>query len=211
VQRVSDWVPDTAWRRQCYGLRRLLWQDFDHFTLLADTLDVDRAARAGFDGIAIYDNFVPPDSYATHAAEASASDLLFSFNVNPGYDGMQQRNLQPGSCYVPPPFAPAAPDLDWSKAEDRERAARLSAGRIADSLAATLATQSDPALSNARRGFFLAYLNSFNEWHEGHSFEPMKGAADLLPAERAMGYHNPEDGGYRLSALSLRLAEVLAG
>ena len=45
------------------------------------------------------------------------------------------------------------------------------------------------------------YINSFNEWHEGHQFEPMKSAANLTAAERAIGYHNPDDGQYRLDAL----------
>ena len=61
--------------------------------------------------------------------------------------------------------------------------------------------QTDPALLNAQRGFFLAYVNSFNEWHEGHAFEPMKDAPMLSPEEQASGYHNPERGDYRLGLL----------
>jgi hypothetical protein len=53
----------------------------------------------------------------------------------------------------------------------------------------------------AKRGFFLVYLNSFNEWHEGHQFEPMKDAGELTPAERARAYHNPDDGGQGLKLL----------
>ena len=68
--------------------------------------------------------------------------------------------------------------------------------------------QTDPALANARRGFFLVYINSFNEWHEGHQFEPMRDADDLTRAERAIGYHNPDDGGYRLKALRKLLRRV---
>ena len=70
--------------------------------------------------------------------------------------------------------------------------------------------QTDPALSNARRGFFLVYINSFNEWHEGHAFEPMKDFAQLTPDERAQGYHNPSDGVYRLETLGALLRPVLA-
>ena len=61
--------------------------------------------------------------------------------------------------------------------------------------------QGDSGLQNFRRGFFLIYLNSFNEWHEGHAFEPMKDAAALSPVERSFGYHNPIRGDYRLETL----------
>jgi len=60
-----------------------------------------------------------------------------------------------------------------------------------------------------KRGFFLAYLNSFNEWHEGHQFEPMKDRAALTPEERAVGYHNPDDGNYRLSVLKRLIGDVV--
>jgi hypothetical protein len=65
----------------------------------------------------------------------------------------------------------------------------------------TIALQSDPGLANAQRGFFLAYVNSFNEWHEGTVFEPMKDAAALDAEEKASGYDNPERGDYRLALL----------
>ena len=71
-----------------------------------------------------------------------------------------------------------------------------------------LAVQTDPALANAQRGFLLVYLTSFNEWHEGHAFEPMADAASLRPALRAFGYHNPARGDYRLAALSALLHQL---
>jgi uncharacterized protein YfaP (DUF2135 family) len=61
--------------------------------------------------------------------------------------------------------------------------------------------QTSPALANEKHGFFLVYINSFNEWHEGHQFEPMKNRADLTGAERALGYHNGDRGAYRLDSL----------
>ena len=67
---------------------------------------------------------------------------------------------------------------------ESERAAALAVTRIEESLDATIAAQADPALTNARRGFFLVYINSFNEWHEGHAFEPMTDAASLTPEQR---------------------------
>ena len=87
---------------------------------------------------------------------------------------------------------------DWIKAADRERAARASAARIREAFQATITVQTTPTLANVKHGFFLTYINSFNEWHEGHQFEPMKDAAALSSDERAIGYHNPADGGYRL-------------
>ena len=69
--------------------------------------------------------------------------------------------------------------------------------------------QTDPSLANVRRGFFLVYVTSFNEWFEGHVFEPMKDFAELTPAERAVGYHNPADGSYRLKQLQALLAETI--
>ena len=72
-----------------------------------------------------------------------------------------------------------------------------------------MAVQVNPALQNVRRGFLLVYLNSFNEWHEGHAFEPMKDAAALDPVERAFGYHNPARGDYRLSTLGSLLRPVV--
>ena len=64
---------------------------------------------------------------------------------------------------------------------------------------------------NAQRGFFLTYVNSFNEWHEGSAFEPMQDAAALSADERRVGYHNPQRGNYRLALLSSLVHGVLAG
>ena len=43
----------------------------------------------------------------------------------------------------------------------------------------------------ARTGFFLTFVNSFNEWHEGTQFEPVKGAATLTPARHHSGITIP--------------------
>lgn len=210
VSPISDYTADDVYARQFDALRKILRGGFDHLTLLADSLDFQRAARAGFDGIAIYDNFVAPSQYALGARRASDASLLFSFNANPGYDSIEPRIVEPDSCYAPAPFAPEADRIEWARAEERERAAALALARIAESLQASLAAQTDPAFSNARNGFFLAYLNSFNEWHEGHAFEPMKDAAELTPGERRFGYHNPVRGDYRLRFLSELLRPYLA-
>ena len=83
-------------------------------------------------------------------------------------------------------------------------------GRITESFRTTLALQSDASLANFRRGFLLTYLTSFNEWHEGHQFEPMKDRTALTPEELAIGYHNPDTGADRLATLRSLLAGVLA-
>jgi len=209
---MPGFTPDGLWREQTDAVRQALLGTFDHVTLLADSLIFDRAVACGFDGIAIFDNYMDPARYAGHASAASAAGLVFSFNVNPGFDAVVDRDVAPGSCYTPPAFAPpASAALDWTRAEERERAAELSRQRIASAFEATLRVQTDPALSNFVRGFFLVYINSFNEWHEGHSFEPMKDAAALTDEERALGYHNPADGAYRLDALRARIQPVLGG
>ncbi len=207
LRPVAGYTADAEWRRQTDTLRRLLRDDFDRLTLLADSLHMPRTLAAGFDGIAVYDNRVAPGDYAGIAAESSRRGLLFALNVNPGFDGITPRRLRASDCYQ---FSAPVPEpgrrLDWSRAEDREHAAALSAERIERSLAATLAAQVDPALANARAGFLLVYVNSFNEWHEGHAFEPMKDAADLTPEERLQGYRNPARGDYRLERLRASIA-----
>jgi hypothetical protein len=208
---VPDYTPDGEWRRQTDSLRDAVRGSFDKITLLADSLEFVRTPASGFDGIGIYDNFIPPEDYARYAAAASAAGLVFSFNVNPGYDQVEPRVFPQGPCpYEPRPFAPPTTGIDWSQPEGRELAARQSQQRIEQSFRSTLAVQTDPALENVRRGFFLVYVNSFNEWHEGHAFEPMKNAADFSPAERAIGYHNPAQGDYRLRALSALLGPLVS-
>jgi Glycosyl hydrolase family 99 len=206
---VRDYTPDEAWRRQTDSLRQTLRDDFRRLTLLADSLDFDRTSRAGFDGVAIYDNFVAPAEYAGYAAGASRAALVFSFNVNPGYDAIDPRRVDPQDCFEPSVFVPPTDGLDWTSPWDRERAASLSRDRIAESLQATLRAQADPALTNDQRGFLLVYINSFNEWHEGDAFEPMLNAAAIPTGQRVFGYHNPVRGDYRLAMLRDLLVEVV--
>jgi hypothetical protein len=212
---VRDYTPDDTYRRQFESLRGVLRGDFDHVTLLADTTDGVRAGRAGFDGVAIYDNFVGPDRYAAIAERASREGIVFSLNTNPGNDIIEPRDeggADDGAPSPPTPPSPTEPDrreLDFSLPGDRERAAVRSKRRISTSLETSLALQTDPALSNDKRGFLLVYVNSFNEWHEGHQFEPMRNAADIRPEEQPFGYHNPQQGDYRLQHLAGLLQGVL--
>ena len=204
---VAGYASDATWRRHTDAIRELLRREFPGFTLLADSLHLPRTRASGFDGIAIYDNVVGPERYPEIAGEASRQDLLFSLNVNPGFDTITPRRFTSEDCPSFPSFVPAAdPPIDWDTPEGRDRAALLSRRRIDESFAATVRAQADPASSNARRGFFLVYLNSFNEWHEGHAFEPMKDPAELSPGERAARYGNAGRGDERLE----RLRELLA-
>ena len=127
---------------------------------------------------------------------------MFSFAVNPGLDEIERREVPPGECYRPRPFLPLTDDLTWSRWEERERARALAEQRTEDTLRRNLLLQTHPWLGNVEQGFFLVFITSFNEWHEGHQYEPMKDYATLSPAERAVGYHNPADGAYRLRHLA---------
>src|SRR5215470_2512466 len=129
-QVTADYTPDSVWRRQTDSLRDALRRDFDHLTLLADSLEFARTPASGFDGIGIYDNFIGPEQYAGYAAGASRAGLVFSFNVNPGYDQIEPLSVPAGSCYSPRPFAPGGGPIDWTRPEERERAALLSTERI---------------------------------------------------------------------------------
>lgn len=203
---VPDFAANDVWQRQTTRLREIVRADFERLTLLADSLDMDRTRDSGFDGIGIYDNYVGPELYAEQAYFASRVGLVFSFNVNPGYDEILERDPDPTGCYHPRPFEPPTPELSFAQLRGRQLAQARSTERIEASLAATVAVQDDPALTNRQRGFFLVYINSFNEWHEGHAFEPMKNYGDLSPGEKELAYHNTLDGGFRLEVLTNALA-----
>jgi len=207
TRAIEDYTPDDVWRRQTDRLRNDLSSEFDHVTLLADSLEFRRTPASGFDGIAIYDSFVTPEAYRPLAAGASEAGLLSCFNVNAGFDGIEPRVVDPDSCYTPIPFEPGPGPIDWTTEAGRELAADRARQRIEASLSAALSVQLDPAFQNARRGFFLLFINSFNEWHEGTAFEPALNRAALTDGQLRFGYHNPRDGSYRLSTLR-RLLEA---
>jgi glycosyl hydrolase family 99 len=206
---VTDYAADDVWRRQTDAIRELLRGDFDHLTLLADSSQVVRTQAGGFDGIALFDNYVSPDIWPLHAQNCTARDLVFSFQANPGFDSIVWPQDDPDTCYRPPAFAPGGGVYDWARAADRSAAEAASRGRIADSFQTTVDLQIRPSLTNARKGFFLVYMNSFNEWHEGHQFEPARNRADLIAAQLALGLHNPEQGDYRLQTLAALIHRVV--
>jgi len=203
-------VGAAGWRQQTDVVRSAFAGHFDHVYLLADSSAVDHVRACGFDGVALYDNFVRPAAWPHIAHQCTGAGLLFSFNVNAGFDGIPRRHVVGGCCDDPPRLEPPG-SLDVDSPFSREAAKVRAEQRIDDSLYHTLALQADQGLTNASRGFFLAYINSFNEWHEGTAFEPMKSCIDLSTEERARGYHNPVQGDYRLALLKERLDEVLRG
>jgi hypothetical protein len=199
TSRVPLWAPASAWREETDLIRETLRREFDHVRLLADSSDLTRVRDSGFDGIALYDNYVRPETWTALARACRDFNLLFSFNINAGFDGIEPRTIDPDGCYAPLPFEPPA-RVDWRSLRGRDRAKQAAQGRIADSAATTVGLQIDQHLPNFRDGVFLVYINSFNEWHEGTAFEPMKDYRALGSADREL-YHNPLDGDYRLQTL----------
>lgn len=206
-QPVPDYAPDEAWRAQTDAIRNAVRPDFDRIVLLADSLDLGRTQASGFDGIAIYDSYVRPATWAAAADTFGGNELLYSFAINCGFDGYLPV-IPRGECDVPLPFEPPMGVVNWSSDPSRRAAEQASRARILESWHETLRLQADRERFNARSGFFLTYVNTFNEWHEGTSFEPARHRRDLTPAERALGYHNPDDGAWRLHLLQSLLQPV---
>ena len=209
---VPDYTSDGDWRRQTDATREGVRREFSRVYLLADSLDMGRMTASGFDGLAVYDNFVTPARWPRIAEDASGADLLFSFNVNPGFDRYPDRPPPPSPavdpCYGGPSgFEPGGTHPDWTDMAARAAAQGAALERISEAFATTTRLQQQPS-PNRTRGFFLAYVNSFNEWHEGHQFEPALDATDLSADQRRLGYHNPPDGFARLRHLRSLLAST---
>lgn len=210
TRAVPDFAPDGAWRRQTDQVRTALRHDFDHLWLLGDSLDTTRTSACGLDGVAVYDAFVRPPEWLSIAAGFTRRDLVFSFNINPGFDKYPARGPQ-DVCFEPTPFEPPVGSFDWTDPAARRAVEDASRDRILDAAATTLDMQRSDTLANARRGFLLTYINTFNEWHEGTAFEPARSYANLTGEERAIGYHNPTNGRWRLELLASMLGDVQAG
>jgi hypothetical protein len=207
TRQVPLWAPVSAWRQQTDTVRDALRRDFDRVLLLADSSALDRVRASGFDGMALYDNYVRPATWPALARACTEFDLAFSFNINAGFDGIEPRTFDPDGCYSPLLFEPPA-QVDWRSLRGRERARLTAMARISESAQTTVGLQVDPGLANVRTGEFLVFVNSFNEWHEGTAFEPMKDYRSLTPAERD-AYHNALDGDYRLTVLTELLRPLL--
>jgi len=207
-QIVPDYTPDDVWHRQTDTIRENARPLFDRVILLADSLDVGRTRAGGFDGMSVYDSFVRPASWPQAATDFGGNDLLYSFATNCGFD-LFVPVVPLGVCDLPLPFEPPiGVPVDWTSVESRRLAETAARGRILESLETTMDLQADPNRGNAQRGFFLTYLTTFNEWHEGTSFEPAKNRTDLLPQELPFNYHNPEDGAWRLNFLRSLLQPI---
>jgi len=206
---VGLWRPEAVWRRQTDTVRETLRRHFDSVWLLSDSPEANRALAAGFDGGFPYGAFTSAD-WPQLARAFSTRNLTFSPSINTGFDAVVERNVPADSCYRPPAFQPPA-DITWSRASERERAAHLALWQVEASLRTSLDVQTNSTLRNGSTGFFIVYIATFNEWHEGTSFEPMKDHAALLRQELPFGYHNPEHGRYRLDYLKPRLQRIIRG
>jgi glycosyl hydrolase family 99 len=202
---VPDFTEITTWRRQFDSLRAAVPSDIQPI-VLADSLDAGATSASGFDGMAIYDPFYRPTNWPGAASVFTAKQLLFSFNVNAGFDVYPPRPPF-GECFAPPRIEPPIEAEGWDETA-RGQALDASRARILDSLRTTLTLQLDPALTDRRRGFFAVYINSFNEWHEGTAFEPAADLRSLSPAQQAIGYHNPDNGRWRLQLLQDVMGEL---
>ena len=151
-----------------------------------------------------------PRAIAATPRAPPAPGLLFSFNVNPGYDQIEPRPderplLRAAPTSPRPPPASTSRPRSGASARPWPRPERIRASWEDNARRAARPGRSP----TPRRGFLLVYLNSFNEWHEGHAFEPMKDAAELTADERALGYRNPERGDYRLRTLAELQRQIL--
>lgn len=206
---VAMWRPDAVWHRQTDTVREMLRRDFARVWQLSDSTAAGRVLAAGFDGGSPYAAF-SPEEWPRLARVFSGANLTFSPSLGTGFDAIAERNVPADSCYRPPPFVPPA-TIDWSSASERERAAGLALWQIEASMRTSLIVQTESTLRNASTGFFVVYIATFNEWHEGTSFEPMKDHAALLSQELPFGYHNPAHGRYRLDYLKPRLERIIRG
>lgn len=204
---VGGYVPDAVWRQHTTALKRDLAQEFERFTLLADSLDVGRVRAGGFDGGTSADPYVPPDLWPAITDWFNGEGLLFSFGVNAGFDVVRPRERPVDPCYREPRVDPSNLE-DWSSVELRAQAHASSEERIRESFVESVRLQTNPASTNDRRGVFVTFVNSFNEWHEGTQFEPMVPFRSMTAAERAR-YHNAESGTYRMDALGELMASVI--
>lgn len=203
---VDVYVPDDVWRREVARVRREVAGDFERILLVNDSLDAERTQATGFDASAIGNPYIRPEEWPALTDPFDRRGIPFSFAVNAGFDAVEPRPTPTDPCYRPLDFEPM-PGVQWNSTRSREQYHRLSAARIRDSFLQTLQHQTDPRSANWQQGTFLVYVNSFNEWHEGTSFEPMKSYLDMTERERLL-YHNPVEGSYRLAALQ-RLMELV--
>jgi hypothetical protein len=205
---IGIYVPDDVWRQQLERVRRDFAAEFDRITFVADSLDAPRTLITSFDAGAVGNPYIRPEQWPALTEPFDTRGIPFSFAVNAGFDALPPKTPPRDPCYGGPPVFEPELDVSWEDEASRERAHRLCEERIEASLLRTLAHQTNPRSANWQRGFLHVPVNSFNEWHEGTQFEPMKSFRDLAPSERRL-YHNPLDGSYRLDQLRNLLQFVL--
>jgi hypothetical protein len=205
---VAGYVPDDVWRDRTRTLKQELGSEFPKFMLLADTLNIVRAGVSGFDGGVSADPYFKLDRWDEVVRNFNAHDLPFVFAANAGFDGVPPPVIPINDpCYRPARPEPA-PDVDWNSETSRQQEHDASAQRIRESFDKAIRLQVATNSANLRRGFFLVYVNSFNEWHEGTQFEPTVSYASLSAAARAR-YHDAAAGVYRLETLQSMMAQII--
>jgi hypothetical protein len=204
---IPHYTPDEVWRERNRTLKRELAGEFDNFMLLADTLNIERAAVSGFDGGTSADPYFRVDRWDEVADNFNSRNLPFVFGANAGFDGVAPKVIPDDPCYRPGRVEPE-PEVDWSSEASRQREHDASARRIQETFEKSVRLQVATSSANRRRGFFLVYVNSFNEWHEGTQFEPTVPYTALSPAERR-SYHNAVSGTYRLDTVQSLMAQLL--
>jgi Glycosyl hydrolase family 99/Glycosyltransferase WbsX len=207
VHPVASYVPDEVWRQRTRTLKQELAGEFPKFMLLADSLNIARAVVTGFDGGVSGDPYFRVENWDEVVQNFNAHDLPFVFAANAGFDGVAPKVIPNDPCYRPGRVEPS-PDVDWNSEPSRQQEHEASAHRIRETFEKTVRLQVASTSANLRRGFFLVYVNSFNEWHEGTQFEPTVSYGSLSAAERTR-YHNAAAGAYRLQTLQSLMAQII--
>jgi hypothetical protein len=189
-----------------------LRHDFDRVTLHADSLHVGRTRPAGSTASPLFDNYVA----ARHVAPARRQ--LHGAREPVVLLSGQPRVRQHRVSRIPSPtratnrrrFRQAAASTTGPRSATAQPPRTPAAGESPSRSRPTVALQTSAALSNAKRGFFLVYINFVQRVARGASVRAMKDRANLTNEERALGYHNPDNGRYRLDALRDLVQELTA-
>ena len=143
-----DYTPDDVWRRQTDALRRDPARRLRPHDAARRLARLQPRAAPGFDGIGIYDNFIAARGLRGVRRRSLARGLLFSFNVNPGFDRRAARRAGRPATAARLRSADARARLSRARrAASARRGSRTS--RIRARSRPRSRVQTDPALANA--------------------------------------------------------------